>query len=109
MSRVVVDGLGDQRPDDTDLVGDASDVREQFADLLPRIAELLERILRGEAFERLPLELGDWHPGRERAGHRLAVHIGQLRLVIQSLQVRRSAGHTEEDHPLGLRCHVRRV
>ncbi len=107
--RVVVDRLGHHGPDDADLVGDAPDVREELADLLARLAELLERVLRREALERLPLELRDRHPRRERAGHRLAVHLGELRLVVERLQVRRPAGHAEEDDPFRLRREVRRV
>ena len=86
-----------------------AEVREERADLLARLAELLEGVLRGEALQLLALELGDRLPLGERLGHRLAVHLGQLRLVVERLQVRRPAGHAQEDDPLGLRGEVQRV
>ena len=70
-----------------------ADVREDLADLLARLAELLERMLRAEAVQLLPLQLGDRLALGERLGHRLAVHLGQLRLVVERFQVRRPAGH----------------
>ena len=89
---IVVDLLGPHRADDADLVGDAADVREQLADLLPGLAELLEAVLRPEALQLLALELGDRLALGERLGHRLAVHLGELRLVVERLEVRRPAG-----------------
>ena len=44
----------------------------------PDCAEALERVLRREAGQLLPLELGDRLALGERLGHRLAVHLGQL-------------------------------
>ena len=79
------------------------------ADLLARLAVLLERVLGGEAGELLPLELRDRHPRGERPRHRLAVHRGELRLVIERLQVRRPARHVQVNDPLRLRREVRRA
>ena len=87
----------------------AADLGEDRADLLARLAVLLERVLRGEAGELLPLELRDRHPGGERPRHRLAVHRGELGLVVERLQVRRPAGHVQVDDPLRLRGEVERV
>ena len=70
-----------------------ADVREQRRDLLPRLAAALERVLRAEAAELLPLQLRDRLALGERLGHRLAVHLGELRLVVEGLEVRRPAGH----------------
>ena len=67
------------RADDADLVGDRAEVREDLADLLARfLPNLLERMLRREAVELLPLKLGDRLALGERLGHRLAVHLRQL-------------------------------
>ena len=77
-------------------------------DLLPGLAELLELMLRPEAVQLLPLKLGDRLALGERLGHRLAVHLGQLRLVVERLQMRRPAGHVQPDDALGLRREVQR-
>ena len=53
--------------------------------------------------ELLPLELGDRLSLGERLRHRLAVHLVERRLVVERLEVRRSARHAEEDHALGAR------
>ena len=50
----------------------------------------------------LPLQLGDRLALGERLGHRLAVHLGELGLVVERFELRRPAGHAQEDHPLGL-------
>ena len=50
----------------------------------PDLAELLERVLRPEALELLALELRDRLALGERLGHRLAVHLGELRLVVEA-------------------------
>ena len=62
-----------------------------------------------EAGELGALELGDRLALGERLRHRLAVHLGQLRLVVERLQVRRPAGHVQVDDALGLRREVERV
>ena len=107
--RVVVDRLGHQRPHDADVVGDAADVRKERADLLSRLAVPLELVLRRQALELLILKLRDRLPLGERLRHRLAVHFGELRLVVERLQVRRSAGHVEVNHALCLAREVQRV
>ena len=40
---------------------------------------------------------------------RLAVHLGELRLVVEGLEVRRSAGLIEEDDALGLGGMMQRI
>ena len=59
-----------------------------------------------EAVQLLPLQLGDRLALGERLGHRLAVHLGQLGLVVERLQVRRPAGHVRKMTrlALGARC-----
>ena len=71
--------------------------------LLPRFAELLEAVLRPEAHQLPALQLRDLLPLRERLRHRLAVHLGQLRLVVERLEVRGPARLIQEDDALGLR------
>ena len=75
----------------------------------PLAAAALKRVLGSEADQLLPLELGDRHAAGERLGHRLAVHLGQGRLVVERLQVRRAAGHVQVDDPLDLGGEVQRV
>ena len=87
MRRVVVDRLGLQRLDDAQFVGHRVQVREDFADLLAALAVLAKGVLRREAIELLTLKLRDRLTLGERLRHRLAVHLGELRLVVQCLQV----------------------
>jgi hypothetical protein len=101
--RIVVDRVGLQRSDDANVVRDRADVRQYGGDFLPGLAPTLERELRGQALELLVLQLGDWLALGQRGRHRLAVHLGQLRLVIQRFQMRRAAGHAKEDDRLGPR------
>ena len=98
----MVDGLRPRRPDDTELVSNRSDVRKDLADRLPALAEFLEGVLGAEAIELLALQLSDRLSLGIGLGHRLAVHLTELRLVIEGLEMRRSAGHVEMDNPLGL-------
>src|SRR5437868_303100 len=109
MSRVVIDRLSAERADDANLVGDGAKMREYLADFLARLAVLLERMLRGKALQLLTLKLRDRLPLGERLGHRLAVHFGQLRLVVERFQVRRPARHRQEDNPLSSRNEVQRI
>ena len=100
--RIVIDLLRRHRIDDRDVVGDFRDVGEHVRNHLPRLAAFRKVVLRSETIQRLPLELGDGLPLGDRFGHRLAVHLGQLRLVIERLDMGRSPGHAEKDDPLGL-------
>ena len=63
----------------------------------PDLPNFLNWMLRPEAVELGALKLGDRLALGERLGHRLAVHLGQLGLVVERLQVRRAAGHVEID------------
>ena len=107
VGRIVIDGLGVQRADDAHLVGHLAELGKDGGDLLARLAAPLERVLRRQAGELLALQLRDRLALGERLGHRLAVHLGQLRLVVERLQVRRPAGHVEIDDALGSRREVR--
>jgi hypothetical protein len=87
--------------DEADVVDHAADVRKQLADLdlvLPELRELGAAARSSSA----ALKLRELLPLRERLRHRLAVHLRELRLRIERLQMRRSARHREPDHPLRL-------
>ena len=110
VGRVVVDLLGLHRADDADVVGDVGDVRQPVADRLAGGAVPGELRLRPEAEELLlRLELRDRLAGGERGGNRLAVHRGELRLVVEEFELRRPARHAEEDHALGLGREMERI
>ena len=68
---------------------------------------LAERRERPEDLQLLALELGDRLALGERLGHRLAVELGELRLVVERLELRRPARHVQEDDALGSRPEVR--
>ena len=107
--RIVIDLFGPHRTDDARLVDDAANVREELADHLSRSTERLEPVSRAHARELLSLELRDLLTLRQRFGHRSAAHLGELRLVVERLEMRRSAGLIQEDDALGLRRKVERV
>src|SRR5581483_3807225 len=109
MRGVVIDLLGPHGADDADVVRHAADVGEQAYHLLSRFAELLELVLRAEAFQLFALQLCDLLALGERFGHALAVHLRQLRLVVERLQVRGAAGLVEKDDALRLGGEVQRI
>jgi hypothetical protein len=105
----VIDLLGVHRADNAHVVRHAADVREEGANLLARLAEAREVVQTAETFQLLALKLRDLLPLRERLGHRLPVHLPQLRLGIEHLQVRRTAGLVEVNDAFDLRGVVQRV
>ena len=108
MRRIVIDRLGDQRPDDAQFIGHSPQLRELIANFLPRLTELGELVLRAEALQLLPLKLRDRLPLRDRLGHRLPVLLGQLRLVVECFEVTRPSRHAEMNDPLRLRRPMQR-
>src|SRR5437016_3123199 len=76
---------------------------------LPGLTAFLKLVLRSEAGEFGTLKLGNRLTLRDRLGHRLAVHFGQRRLVIEGFEMRRTTGHVEPDHALDLGREVRRI
>ena len=98
----VVDVVGDHRADHAEVVDVARQAGQQLAHLGPALAVFGELPRRGQQVAGLgALEL------RLLEGERLAVHRGQLRLGIEQVDVRRPAGHVEEDAPLRGRAMVR--
>ena len=48
-------------------------------------------------------------PLRVGLGHRLAVQLGQSRLVVERLQMGHAAGHAQPDHAFGFRGKMQRI
>ena len=101
---VVVDGVRVHRPDHADVIGDSTDVREEFANLRAGLAvtgELEAARLAGEA------GLRSHHPGDTLAAangvREILVELAfELGLRIQQVEVRGAAGLKEADDALGL-------
>ena len=106
LARGVVEGVGRHRLDDGDVVDDLGQVRQQLRKLGAALAVLGELELRAEQLrvridERGPVAL-------EQLGRRQrAVELGELRLVVEQLQVAGRAGHEQEDDVLRARRKVR--
>ena len=66
-------------------------------------------MLRAEANQLLPLQLGDLLALGQALRHRLAVHLRQLRLVVERLQMRRPARHGQPDDALCFWRKMRRI
>ena len=106
---VVVDLLTVEGVDDADLVRDAPEVRELLADELAGLPEAPEVVLGTEADQPLPLQLRDLLTLGVRLGHRLTVHLAQLRLPVERLEVRGSARHAQVHDALDPRASVART
>ena len=101
MSRVVINGIGRHRANQTNVINDRTDFWEQRTDFGLVFAKLLKWMLRTKADERRPLELGDLLPFCHRLWHRLAIHLRKFWLGIECFEVTGPAGHTQPDHALG--------
>jgi hypothetical protein len=97
----VVNGIGCHRTNQTNVINDRADLREQRADFDLVFAKLLKRMLWAKTNQRCTLQLGDLLTFGHRLWHRLTVHLGKLRLWVKCLEVAWPAGHTQPDHPLG--------
>ena len=102
LRRGVIDGLGVQRADQAEVVGDFRGVRQDFAQLHAALAVFREGKLGTEQRrvgidERRPVALEQF---RRR---QLTVAFREFRLVIEQFQLTRCAGLEHVDHPLGLR------
>src|SRR5262249_22453154 len=86
-----------------------ADLGEERRQLLAALAVTRERVLRAEAAQLLALELRDGLAARDRLRHRLAVHRGELRFVVEEREVRRAAGLVEGEQVLGARGAVQRL
>ena len=95
----VVERVGDHRLDDGDVVDDVRQVRQQLGELgaalaVPGELELRAQQLRVRIDERGAVALEQLRR-RQRA-----VELGELRLVVEQLQVAGRAGHEQEDDVL---------
>ena len=106
----MIDGLGDHRSDDAQVVDDPGRVRQEIGDPRAAGAVLLEpelrtgerqrRLVAGHARQALAL------PHRVR--QLFAVALVEHRLVVERLHLRRAAGHEQVDDALGPGRHVQR-
>src|SRR5262249_44522771 len=92
-----------------DVVGNLRDVREEVRDLLAGLPVLVEVDKRPSRLERGVLELGELLPFGERLGERLPVQFLEHGLVVEGLELRGAARHTQMDDAFRLRRHVRWV
>ena len=98
----VIDVVGMHRADDADVVDARGQARQQLADFDPGFAVAVEFPRRGKQIARFrPLKF------RLFKRQRLAVIGRQSRFGIEQIDMRRSAGHIEKNHPLGFGCEVR--
>ena len=109
--RVVIDRVGDHRPDDAQVVHDAGGVRQETRQ--PRAAGAVSpevelragqgqrRLIAGHARQSLSLS--------HRVGQLLAVATRELGLVVERVHLRRPAGHEQVDHALRPGGHVPRA
>jgi hypothetical protein len=95
--------LADHRSHDAQLVGDVRDVREQVAHPQSALAPLLE-LPRAAHPDPAGVALRLLRDGR--GADRLALVLGQRRLGVERVDVRRAAVHEQEDDGLGLRGEV---
>ena len=94
----MVDVVGDHRADDADVVDAGGNLRKQFADLDAALAVLLELERRLQQVARFGTD-----EFRHLERQRFAVEGGEFRLGVEGIDVRRPAGHEQEDETLGLR------
>ena len=104
--RVVIERLGVKALHEADVVHDGPELREQFAQPHAGLAVLRELVGRREELGVLP-DLREPDVLYQFLGHLLAVALGQLRLGIEQVEMRRAAGLEEVDDVLGLGREVR--
>ena len=86
-------------PDDAQVVHVFRGVREPIRDFDPGLAVFFERPLRSE--QSVLIDAAARLHGSERGGQFFAVQLGQRRLRVKRIDVRRPAGHEQKQHPLG--------
>ena len=108
--RIVIDRLGVHRLDEAQFVGDAavcgSSSLSQAPDW-PCWANLKRDGATGKLVCRDVMPVSRW-PMRIESGSSVAAQLGQLRLVVEQVHLRRAAGLKQIDHPLGPRPEVRK-
>ena len=104
----MVELIGVAGADQTDVIDDLGKIRQGFGDFHARLTVAGELELRSHdggigADEREPLAF------RDRSRERLAVHLGEVRLEIEEIEMARCACHEEMDDGLGLAREVARM
>ncbi len=99
----MIDGIRCHGSNETDVVHNRTNLREQFADLGAATTKTLELRLRTEALQWLTLQLCNLLPLGHAFRHQLAIALGQFRLVVKRFQVRWSTGHRQPDHAFDAR------
>ena len=104
--RVVIELIGVQRANQADVVGTRGDVRQQIGKLHAALAVALE-FSRAGPERGVFLDKREPHVFQQRRRKLLAGQLGQLRLGIEQVELRRCAVHEQEDAPLGPRREMR--
>ena len=105
LGRAVRVRLGRHRVDEAQVVGQLRQVRQQIGDHLARLPARLEFPVRLHEVAVLALKGDELVP----PGHRLAVALDQLRLVIPRVQMAQRAGAKDHQHILRLGREMRRA
>ena len=110
VGRIVVDLLGDHRLDDANVVGHLAVPGQEVADPLPALAVLSRTASSAPGTSSsLPCNCAIGWPLVNDSGIGLPSSSGQLGLVVERFQVRRSARHAEKDDALHARWKVRQT
>ena len=104
----MIELIGPHRPDQTDVIDDRSEMRQHLRNLYAALAMTRKPKLRPHdrgvgTNEGVPLTTNH----RRREG--LSLQLGQLRLVVEEVELTGSARHEEVNDPLGTRREVRRA
>jgi len=93
----MIDRVGRHRPNDTNVVGDRTEVGKQRTDFGLAVTKSFERKHRPETNQTLALQLGKLLSLCHAFGHRLAIKLCQFWLVIEGFELRRATGHRQPD------------
>ena len=104
VSRVMIDLIGLLGTNDADVVGNLLNVGEKAGNLLSGLSAFFEFDFRAKTLERGVLEESEFNPFSQLLWDRLSIVFTKLRLVIETLKLRRATGHVEVDDSLGFGC-----
>ena len=96
----MVELIGVHRADQADVVDDLAEVRQDVGDLAPRSRPCAAKRNRGPEHGRVGTDERVTLPADDRRRNRLALEFGQLRLVIEEVEMARAPGHEEMNHRL---------
>src|SRR5256885_5326552 len=109
MRRVMIDLLRMHRANDADVIRDGRNVRKEVRNVLAGLAVFLEARERPASFQCRILQLSELLTLGERFRKRLTINLLQLRFVIETFQMRRSARHAKMNDAFGTDRKMRRV